>query len=250
MDSKILDSHFHVPVRACPWATPLDEPHRPHCPIRHLVTQEGINLLPPWIRYRKKHQLWFVKALTRLLKKTKDGLGLTDPGLHRDLWDLRPQFFVFREGEEWRLHRSVMNQVLLKEDHKYYMDCCQGAADATVDRLQTVSKDGEVLNLEDVLYRWAVECKFLLSKNPLQPLYQLFLFIAVSSVLLGKNYGPSWNKIAPIIAKLTTVMRDVFEATAVIETYPVRIAQLLGLKAWKDFEKAEDAALPCGKYGK
>ena len=73
-------------------------------------------------------------------------------------------FLTFRQGEEWRKIRTMLNGKLLKPSHaqKYLAKLSTISEDLT-DKIQVIrdhdDTDKTVPNILNLLYAWSIECK-------------------------------------------------------------------------------------------
>lgn len=90
-------------------------------------------------------------------------------------------YFIYREGEEWRKSRSVIDKKLLKmKDIAAYSDRMNQVISDLITYIKRKQKEdtlnGEIADLSDAIYKWSFECKILLDMNHLEASMTYIIF--------------------------------------------------------------------------
>ncbi|KAM8705737.1 hypothetical protein ACLKA7_010096 [Drosophila subpalustris] len=138
----------------------------------------------------------------------------------------------FMEGAEWLHNRRILNRLLLNGNLNWmdvHIESCtrhlvdQWRAEAA--EAQQNGKHYELPELEQQLYRWSIE------------------------VLCGIMFGSSalaCPKMQSALDQFTQIVHKVFEHSSRLMSFPPKLAQLLGLRIWRDFEENVSEVLQQG----
>lgn len=138
----------------------------------------------------------------------------------------------FMEGAEWLHNRRILNRLLLNGNLNW-MDvhiesCTRHLVDkwrAKTEEAQRNGKHYELPELEQQLYRWSTE------------------------VLCGIMFGSralSCPKMQSALDRFTQIVHKVFEHSSRLMNFPPKLAQLLRLPIWRDFEENVSEVLQQG----
>ncbi|ALC47308.1 sad [Drosophila busckii] len=138
----------------------------------------------------------------------------------------------FMEGAEWLHNRRILNRLLLNGNLNW-MDahierCTQQLLDkwrGQTAQAALLGEHYELPQLEQQLYRWSIE------------------------VLCGIMFGVhvlSCERIQDALTEFTQIVHKVFEHSSKLMSLPPRLAQLLRLRIWRDFEHNVDEVLQQG----
>ncbi|XP_022216126.2 cytochrome P450 315a1, mitochondrial [Drosophila obscura] len=144
----------------------------------------------------------------------------------------------FMEGAEWLHNRRILNRLLLNGNLNW-MDvhiesCTRQLVDQWRTRTEEATTDGDVNvnapgssyyelpDLEQQLYRWSIE--------------------VLCCIMFGSNVL-TCPKIQSALDHFTQIVHKVFEHSSRLMTFPAKLAQLLRLRIWRDFESNVDEVL-------
>ncbi|EDV92546.1 cytochrome P450 315a1, mitochondrial [Drosophila grimshawi] len=139
----------------------------------------------------------------------------------------------FMEGAEWLHNRRILNRLLLNGNLNWMDVHIESCTRQLVDRWQAqteqADRDGkhyELPDLEQQLYRWSIE------------------------VLCGIMFGSSvltCPKMQSSLNEFTQIVHKVFEHSSRLMNFPPKLAQLLRLRIWSDFESNVGEVLQQGE---
>ncbi|XP_071529691.1 LOW QUALITY PROTEIN: cytochrome P450 315a1, mitochondrial [Panulirus ornatus] len=145
----------------------------------------------------------------------------------------------FMEGEEWKENRSVLNKRLLRPSAVApHQAAFSQVADSLVDYWTQHFPGRALPNLEQQLYRWAIE--------------SLGVMVFGSRLgFLNHNSGgprdsPSSSRQAEM-EKFIGAIHGIFKETCAMGTFPPRLARALRFPVWIRFADSVDRALAAGK---
>ncbi|KAH8383165.1 hypothetical protein KR009_007127, partial [Drosophila setifemur] len=144
----------------------------------------------------------------------------------------------FMEGAEWLHNRRILNRLLLNGNLNWmdvHIESCTRRlvehwrirmVEATaIDSENTDNRSYELPQLEQQLYRWSIE--------------------VLCCIMFGTNVVTS-PEIQSSLDNFTQIVHKVFEHSSRLMTFPPRLAQLLRLRIWRDFEANVDEVLQEG----
>ncbi|EDW66851.1 cytochrome P450 315a1, mitochondrial [Drosophila virilis] len=128
----------------------------------------------------------------------------------------------FMEGAEWLHNRRILNRLLLNGNLNW-MDvhiesCTRHLVDswqAHTEEANKIGKHYELPDLEKQLYRWSIE--------------------VLCSIMFGSKVL-TCPKMQSALNEFTQIVHKVFEHSSRLMNFPPRLAQLLHLRIWSDFE--------------
>ncbi|XP_017144070.1 cytochrome P450 315a1, mitochondrial isoform X1 [Drosophila miranda] len=134
----------------------------------------------------------------------------------------------FMEGAEWLHNRRILNRLLLNGNLNWMDVHIESCTRQLVDQWRARTEEAtaecdvpgspsyyELPNLEQQLYRWSIE--------------------VLCCIMFGSNVL-TCPKIQSALDHFTQIVHKVFEHSSRLMTFPPRLAQLLRLRIWRDFE--------------
>ncbi|XP_034661880.1 cytochrome P450 315a1, mitochondrial [Drosophila subobscura] len=135
----------------------------------------------------------------------------------------------FMEGTEWLHNRRILNRLLLNGNLNWMDVHIESCTRQLVDQWRTSTEQAaaegshyELPELEQQLYRWSIE--------------------VLCCIMFGSNVL-TCPKIQSALDHFTQIVHKVFEHSSRLMTFPPRLAQLLRLRIWRDFESNVDEVL-------
>ncbi|KAH8294740.1 hypothetical protein KR018_002386, partial [Drosophila ironensis] len=149
----------------------------------------------------------------------------------------------FMEGAEWLHNRRILNRLLLNGNLNWMdvhienctmrlvdhwgsrvaeMEATPAIAAAGVEATSSEKRSYELPQLEQQLYRWSIE--------------------VLCCIMFGNSVITS-TEIQSALDEFTQIVHKVFEHSSRLMTFPPRLAQMLRLRIWRDFEANVDEVL-------
>ncbi|XP_030376211.1 cytochrome P450 315a1, mitochondrial [Scaptodrosophila lebanonensis] len=133
----------------------------------------------------------------------------------------------FMEGAEWYHNRRILNRLLLNGNLNWMDVHIESITQKLVERwcLQTQAVIGgsyELPQLEEQLYRWSIE--------------------VVCGIMFGSS-SLTCENIQAALDNFTLTVHKMFEHSSLLMNFPPKLAQLLRLRIWRDFEQNVDLVL-------
>ncbi|KAK8407338.1 hypothetical protein O3P69_002103 [Scylla paramamosain] len=141
----------------------------------------------------------------------------------------------YRDGEEWRKYRTIMNRRLLRHGPLVpHLPALGRVCDSLVDRWASLFASRPVPELERELYRWSTES----------------LGVIVFGCRLGllgetPNTAEEQQRVADM-GRFIESIHGIFKETVNLGTIPPALARSLRLPSWKRFARCLDDALATG----
>ncbi|EDW85100.1 uncharacterized protein Dwil_GK12791 [Drosophila willistoni] len=144
--------------------------------------------------------------------------------LYNQLHDCQRGLF-FMEGVEWLHNRRILNRLLLNGNLNWMDVHIESCTHQLVEKWRAKTQSNvsyELPQLEQQLYRWSIE--------------------VLCCIMFGTNVLRC-PKIQSILDEFTQIVHKVFEHSSRLMTFPPRLAQILRLRIWRDFERNVDEVL-------
>ncbi|XP_055904348.1 cytochrome P450 315a1, mitochondrial isoform X1 [Eupeodes corollae] len=136
----------------------------------------------------------------------------------------------FMDGPEWETNRKIMNRLLLNGNLNWLNSHIEYCTNNLINEWKSAAKSVEgylkVDDLEGKLYKWAIN--------------------VVCSVMFGYKDDDLNTKLKTTIDEFSKIVHKIFENSAHLMNFPPKLARVLRLKIWTQFEKDVTEVLKVG----
>ncbi|XP_055904349.1 cytochrome P450 315a1, mitochondrial isoform X2 [Eupeodes corollae] len=135
-----------------------------------------------------------------------------------------------KDGPEWETNRKIMNRLLLNGNLNWLNSHIEYCTNNLINEWKSAAKSVEgylkVDDLEGKLYKWAIN--------------------VVCSVMFGYKDDDLNTKLKTTIDEFSKIVHKIFENSAHLMNFPPKLARVLRLKIWTQFEKDVTEVLKVG----
>ncbi|KAI8129035.1 Cytochrome P450 315a1, mitochondrial [Lucilia cuprina] len=139
----------------------------------------------------------------------------------------------FMDGEEWFHNRRILSRLLLNGNLDWMDWHVRQQSNRLIQKWlrnsEAQSSKGFIIeNLEEQLYRWSID--------------------VIISVMFGETSDLEILDIQQAVDEFSNIVHKIFETSSPLMNFPPRLAKILGMKIWREFEKSVEEVLIKGYH--